>query len=75
MAYTYESLYGQDDSGDLGFSASPRNDAAIDKANDKRKPKPYSGKIKKGGSKPAKQLPPSASRTVDGGDRFVPPEG
>lgn len=83
---TYHKLYSQDDAGDIGFSASPRSEAAIDVANDKEKPIAYSGKIKKGGSKPKKgprKIWGAEGRIVrdptggrpDGGDRFPPPAG
>ena len=71
MGHTYESLYLQDEASDLGYSAVTRNDAALDKANSKAKPKAYSGKIKKGGSKPKKQPPGSGRLPVDSPDRML----
>lgn len=85
MNRDYLDLY-QDDAGDIGFSASPRSEADADRANREKKPLAYSGKVKKGGSKPRKNHPriwgsegrivrdPTGGRT-DGGDRLPPPAG
>lgn len=82
---TYHDLYSQDDAGDIGFSASPRSEADIDRENAKGKPLAYRTKIKKGGKKAKKYNPtvwgtegrinPEGMRRVDGGDRLVPPAG
>ena len=86
MGHTYDSLYVQDDAGDVGFSASPRSEAAIDVANDKAKPIAYSGRIRKGGSKPKKGKDKARAMEgqiamnkiggrTDGGDGRVPEVG
>lgn len=85
MTRDYLDLY-QDTAGDVGFGASPRSEADIDRANREKKPLAYSGKIKKGGPKAKKYKEkvwgsegrivrdPTGGRT-DGGDRLTPPAG
>ncbi len=70
----YLDLYAQDTAGDVGFSASPRSEAAIDVANDEAKPLAYRTKIRKGGSKSKKVKLPKLGGT-DGGDGRVPEAG
>lgn len=84
MSRDYLDLY-QDDAGDIGFSASPRSEADVDRANRNAKPSAYDTKIPKGGKKAKKRKPqvwgsegrlhPEGMGRVDGGDRLPPPAG